>query len=90
MAVSVKLDDALKNRVQLLAASQRRSAHWVMREAIQQYVEREEARASFRQEAMASWAEYQRTGEHLSGEEARGWLRSWENEAASEPPKCHE
>ena len=90
MAVSVKLDDALKNRVQLLAASQRRSAHWVMREAIQQYVEREEARESFRQEAMASWAEYQQSKQHLTGAETREWLRSWGDEDGGDAPACHE
>lgn len=90
MAVSIKLDDALKERVQHLAAGQRRSAHWVMREAIQQYVEREEARESFRQEALASWTEYQRTGEHLGGGETRAWLRSWGSEEGSEAPACHE
>ena len=90
MAVSIKLDEALKARVQHLAASQRRSAHWIMREAIQQYVEREEARASFRQEALASWAEYQKTGQHLTGDETRDWLRGWGSKAEAEAPACHE
>ncbi len=49
MATSVKLDSALQGRVQHLATTQRRSAHWIMREAIRQYVEREEARESFKQ-----------------------------------------
>ena len=90
MAVSVKLDEALKSRVQHLAASQRRSAHWIMHEAIQQYVEREEARESFRQEALASWADYQQTGQHLTGDETRDWLRGWGSEADTEAPACHE
>ena len=90
MAVSIKLADALKERVQHLAASQRRSAHWIMREAIQQYVEREEARESFQQEALASWAEYQRTGRHLTGDETCAWLRGWGSEADTEAPACHE
>lgn len=55
MAASLKIDDELKSRVQHLANQQRRSAHWLMLETIRQYVEREEARESFRQEALASW-----------------------------------
>ena len=90
MATSVKLDDALKARVQNLASSQRRSAHWIMREAIRQYVEREDARESFLQEARASWAEYQQSGQHLTGDEARAWLRSWGSENGDEAPPCHE
>ena len=90
MAVSIKIDEALKSRVQHLAASQRRSAHWIMREAIQQYVEREEARESFQQEAVQSWADYQQTGQHLTGEEVRVWLRSWGSEEDGDAPPCHE
>ncbi len=89
MAVSVKLDDELKGRVQQLADSRRRSAHWIMREAIEQYVTREEAHESFTQEALASWQEFQETGEHLTGEEVRAWLRGWGSEAETAPPKCH-
>ncbi len=90
MATSIKIDDALKGRVQHLANLRRRSAHWIMREAIAQYVEREEARESFKQEAMASWADYQETGLHLTGEEVSAWLRTWGTEAETEPPECHE
>lgn len=90
MATSMKLDEDLKNRVQQLASQRRRSAHWLMREAIQQYVEREEARENFRQEALAAWTEYQETGRHLTGEETRQWLRTWGSEAETELPACHE
>ena len=86
MATSVKLDDDLKGRVQQLASQRRRSAHWIMREAIQQYVEREEAREGFKQEALASWAEYQATGQHLTGDEVRQWLGVWGADAEIELP----
>lgn len=42
MATSVKLNDDMKKRVQHLADVRHRSAHWIMRQAIQDYVEREE------------------------------------------------
>lgn len=71
MATSIKIDDELKTRIQHLASLRQRSAHWIMREAITQYVEREEACESFKQEALASWASYQETGLHLTGQEAR-------------------
>jgi predicted transcriptional regulator len=35
---SLKPDRATKERVHRLASARRRSAHWVMREAIEQYV----------------------------------------------------
>jgi predicted transcriptional regulator len=90
MAVSVKLDDNLKGRVQQLAKARQRSPHWVMHEAIRQYVEREEAREAFRQEAQTSWAAYQETGRHVTGAEARAWLNRWGSDSDAEPLECHE
>ncbi len=89
MATSLKIDDGLKSRVQQLASQRQRSAHWIMLEAIQQYVEREEARESFKQEALASWATYQETGRHLSGQEVRAWLSAWGSDDEKAMPECH-
>jgi len=90
MATSVKLDDDLKNRIQRLADIRHRSAHWIMREAIRDYVEREEARESFKQEALASWTAYQETGQHLTVQEVRDWLKTWGTDKETEIPECHE
>ena len=90
MATSIKIDDELKGRIQHLAGLRQRSSHWIMREAITQYVEREEARESFKQEALASWAAYQETGRHLTGQEIRTWVGSWGTDAETELPKCHD
>lgn len=90
MATSLKIDDALKGRVQQLASQRRRSPHWIMLEAIQQYVEREEARERFKNEALASWAAYKETGRHLTGQEVRAWLNTWGTDDESAVPKCHE
>ncbi len=90
MTTSIKLDDDLASRIRRLAELRRRSAHWIMREAIRDYVVREEARESFRQEALASWSAFQDTGRHLTGEEVQAWLTSWGSDAEAEPPECHE
>jgi len=89
MATSIKIDEELKSRVQSLAKHRRRSPHWIMLDAIEQYVTREEARESFKQEALASWQSYRETGRHLTGQEVRGWLDAWgDNE--EDAPECHE
>jgi len=90
MATSVKLDDGLKSRIQRLADIRHRSAHWIMCEAIRDYVEREEARESFKQEALASWTAYQETGRHLTGQEVRDWLKTWGTDKEIQIPECHE
>ncbi len=88
-ATSIKLDDALIGRVQHLANARRRSSHWIMREAIAQYVEREEKREAFKQDAIRAWENYQQTGLHVTLEEADVWLAKLEAGEDAEPPKCH-
>lgn len=89
-ATSIKLDDALKERVQALAKVRRRTAHWIMRDAIAQYVAREENREAFKQDAMNAWQAYQQTGQHLTLEEADAWLEKLEAGEDVEPPACHD
>ena len=89
MATSVKLDDDLKSRIRHLAEVRHRSSHWIMREAIRDYVEREEKRESFKQDALRAWEAYQENGLHLTLEEADAWLAKHEGGEDSELPKCH-
>lgn len=90
MATSLKIDDDLKSRVQQLASQRQRSAHWIMLEAIKQYVDREEAHESFKRDALASWSAHQETGRHLTGQEVRTWLNSWGADDEKAMPECHE
>jgi predicted transcriptional regulator len=87
---SLKLDSKLKERVQRLASARRRSAHWVMREAVEQYVRREEKREQFRQDALAAWNHYQTTGLHATAEEADAWLAKLEAGENTKAPACHD
>lgn len=89
MAASVKIDDALKARIQTLAEHKQRSPHWIMREAIEQYVTKEEKRQSFIREAEASWKAYQETGLHVTGEEVFAWMETWGTDEETGPPECH-
>lgn len=77
MTISVELENELESRIQRLAGTRHRSLQWIIREAICEYVEREEAMAQFEQEALASWESYEKTGQHLTGQEIRIWLDTW-------------
>jgi len=87
--VAVRLADPLKARMRTLADQRRRPMHWLMREAIEQYVIREEQREAFRQEALDAWNHYQATGLHVTAAEADAWLAELESGNAVEPPACH-
>ena len=86
---SLKLDDELKGRVQQLAEVRRRSSHWIMREAIAQYVEREEKREALRQETLNAWNEFQATGLHVTGDQVENWLSTWGTDDELPAPECH-
>ncbi len=89
MATSLKMDDMLEERVRRLTDQRQRSPHWTMLEAIRQYVDRGEARESFKQEALASWEAYEKTGRHLTAQEVRTWLNTWGTHDERAVPKCH-
>ncbi len=90
MAASLKLDNQLKLKIQHVADLKQRTAHWIMLEAIRHYVEREEAREHFKQEALTAWAHYQETGLHLSSKETHDWLATWGTDDERAMPECHE
>ena len=87
--VSVRLDESIKARIQSLAGQRQRPAHWLMREAIEQYLEREEKRQAFLQAGKDAWEHYQSTGQHVTGDEADAWLAQLESGKEVAPPACH-
>ena len=86
---SVKMPSALHARVVSLAGVRDRTPHALMLQAIESYVTREEKREAWRQEGIAAWEEYQRTGLHLTNAEVMEWLSELAKGNDVEPPKCH-
>lgn len=87
--ISVKLDNAMRDRLRHLAEARHRTPHWVMRQAIEQYVEREEKREAFRQETLKAWEAYQETGLHVTEAEVMTWLETWGDNNEKAAPVCH-
>ena len=87
--VAIKIDNDIKARLKRLAEARQRTSHWLMREAITQYVDREEKRESFRQDTLKAWEAYRMTGLHLTAEEADAWLAKLEQGNDIDPPECH-
>lgn len=84
MAVSIKLNDKMKNRIQRLAKLRQSSPQSIVQEAIREYVTREEARENFKQEALASWAEYKKTGHGMTIKKVIEWLNTWDTDELEE------
>ncbi len=87
MATTVKIDAALKARIQELASARQRSSHWLMCEAIREYVDREEKRETFKQDALQAWESYQANGKRVSSSDADAWLVKLENGEDAELPE---
>ena len=87
--IAVKLDQDTRDRLKRLADAKDRSTHWMLREAVAQFVEREEKREAFRQDTLKAWEEYRTTGLHVTAVEADAWLAQLESGKDSEPPECH-
>jgi predicted transcriptional regulator len=86
--VAIKIDEDTKSRVKRLADARQRTPHWLMREAISQYVDREEKREAFRQDSLQAWAAFRATGQHVTADQADVWLAQLEQGNDVDPPAC--
>lgn len=86
---SIKLDPEMKDRLERIAERRRRAPHWLLREAVEQFVDREERRAAFLQDAVNAWEDFEATGLHLTSLEADQWLAALEAGEDIDPPACH-
>jgi predicted transcriptional regulator len=71
----IKLDEETTKRLKSLAQQRNRSAHWLMRTAILDYLDREERYEREKKEDMERWERYLFTGKVISEEEAESRLR---------------
>jgi predicted transcriptional regulator len=72
-----------------LAEIRQRTAHALMLQAIESFVEREEKREALRQEAKAAHDHYAQTGLHLTNAEVIEWIDKTVQGEKAPMPKCH-
>ena len=71
----IKLDDQIQIRLKALAEKRDRSPHWIMKRAIEDYLNREEAYEKEKGEDMARWERYVTTGNAIDSEKVEAWLQ---------------
>jgi predicted transcriptional regulator len=71
----IKLDDSTRARLRVLAEKRKRSPHWLMRTAIEDYLQREEQYEKEKSEDMARWEHYLITGNAIEHERVEPWLK---------------
>lgn len=75
--MAVKVDEETRDRLKSLGKIKQRSPHWLMCEAIREYIEKEEVIAARNREADEAWNEYKRTGKGFGNETIMEWLDTW-------------
>ena len=71
---AIKLDDETNNRLKVLAQQRNRSAHWLLRDALQRYLTEEERYEREKAEDLAAYEEYLETGNAIENDEVVAWL----------------
>ena len=84
--MGIKLPLAERERLKSLAEKKNRSSHWLAKEAISQYLDREEAAERFKQETIDRWEEYRTTGKAVPNDDVLEWLDSWGTDNEHEGP----
>lgn len=74
---AVKLDDETCSRLKALGEARKRTPHWLMKEAIRQFLDREEETDAIRRDTLARWERYVETGETIDHETVDEWLETW-------------
>lgn len=74
---AVKLDDETYERLKSLGELRRRSPHWLMKEAIRQFLDREEEAEQVRRDTLERLANYEASGKAVSHDAVDAWLETW-------------
>jgi predicted transcriptional regulator len=81
--ITVRIDDALKQKLELLADATHRSKSFLATEALQRYIETESWQIAHIKDSL----EKAKNGSFISGEDMDAWLASWGKSKVLRPPK---
>ena len=88
-SVTITLDDTDQDRIATLATAKKRSPHYLMKEAILEYLQKEEARQNFVAAAESSYVHYKETGLHITLDEFDSWVDRVQQDPNTPMPECH-
>ena len=74
--VGLRLDAQTQDRLKNLGKRRDRSPHYLMKEAVQKYLESEEAVEAERDIVLSRWEHFELTGECLPHDDIKSWASS--------------
>ncbi len=72
----IKLDEKTQERLKSLSQKRDRSPHYLMKVAIESFLDREETYEREKQEDQERWERYELTGEAVAQQKTVAWLES--------------
>jgi predicted transcriptional regulator len=87
--VTISLDDVDQDRIASLASAKKRTPHYLMKEAILEHLQKEEARQNFIAAAESSFVHYNDTGLHITLDEFDSWVDQVQQDPNTPMPECH-
>ena len=75
--MSIRLDVSAREKLKAIAARQKRTAHALATEAINQLIERKEREYAWHESCDAALKHFDETGLHATQEEVMAWMDSW-------------
>lgn len=89
-SMTVKLEVSERDRLKSLAVARKRTPHYLMKEAIQTYLEKAESEELFIQAALRSRQHLKETGLHVTQNEFSAWVKAIQQNPKTPMPTCHD
>lgn len=86
---SIRIRKDQKTRLTAIAQAQDRSAHAIAVKALDEFIEKEEARLDYERQAVQAYENMQATGLHVTADELKAWANSLGTSNKKQLPTCH-
>ena len=87
--ITIKLDATHRDRLKSLATAKKRTPHYLMKEAIERYMDAEEAEQAALKIVDNSVSHYEMTGLHITLDEVKTWAKEVKTNRNVLLPACH-
>jgi predicted transcriptional regulator len=86
--VTLKLDASHRERLKSLASAKKRTAHYLMKEAIERYLTAEEAQQAVLSSVDESVADFEATGLHITLAQTKAWAKKLKANRSAQLSAC--
>ena len=87
--MSIRIESDTRERLKAIAFHQKRTAHSLVAEAINNLILEKEKEIAWNQSCVSSYDDYKETGLHVNQQEVEKWMDSWDTDQEIPQPVCH-